>query len=202
METAYAELQSAGEELETTNEELQSTIEELETTNEELHSTNEELETTNAELQSTNEELRSVNDELSDRSAASGEHGLLLTSILSTLKAAVIVVDAQKRIQIWNKRAEELWGLRAEEVRGKALTALDIGLPAGALTDTIDACFASEAPADVVLDAMNRRGKAIHCSVSCTRLEGDADARGSVLVIDVIEAQADGRGTTEDARGA
>ena len=67
LELAYEELQSTIDELETTNEELQSANEELQTTNEELQSTNEELETMNEELQSTNEELETINDELRDR---------------------------------------------------------------------------------------------------------------------------------------
>src|SRR5262249_31310202 len=129
LETAYEELQSTNEELETTNEELQSTIEELETTNEELQSTNEELETMNEELQSTNEKLQTMNDELRLRSDELNSVNSFLESILTSLRGAVVVVDAELKVLVWNQAAEELWGLREDEVRGKHVLGLDTGLP-------------------------------------------------------------------------
>ena len=104
LETAYEELQSTNEELETTNEELQSTVEELETTNEELQSTNEELETMNEELQSTNDEL--ADDQRGAAASARGEldqaNGFLET-ILTSLRAGVVVLDPELQVQVWNR---------------------------------------------------------------------------------------------------
>src|SRR6185312_9932113 len=111
LETALEELQSTNEELETTNEELQSTVEELETTNEELQSTNEELETMNEELQSTNEELSTANDQLRQRGDELSHLNTFLNSILGSLQHAVIVVDKELRVQLWNHQAEDMWGL-------------------------------------------------------------------------------------------
>ncbi len=193
VEIAYAELQSTGEELETTNEELQSTIEELETMNEELQSTNEELEATNEELQSSNEELFALNDSLRQRGKEVGDLNLFLGAILSSLRSAVVVVDQDMRIEIWNRRAEELWGLRQDEVRGKSLMALDIGLPTEQLHGTIKACLGGEERKEVTLEAVNRRGRPIRCSVSCTRLAGESSTRGTVVVVREVE--------TADARG-
>src|SRR5205085_4120681 len=129
LENAYEELQSTNEELETTNEELQSTVEELETTNEELQSTNEELETMNEELQSTNEELETLNSELNIRTLELNRINVFMSSILSSLRDGVVVVDQDMVVLAWNNRSEDLWGMREEEVIGKHFLNLDIGLP-------------------------------------------------------------------------
>src|SRR5215218_858220 len=131
--TAYRrlqrELEQSHQELETAYEELQSTNEELETTNEELQSTNEELETMNEELQSTNEELQTMNDELRQRGEDLNHVNAFLESIFASLRGAVVVIDRDMQVQVWNHRAEDLWGLRPEKVLGSHLLNLDIGLP-------------------------------------------------------------------------
>ena len=137
LETAYEELQSTNEELETTNEELQSTVEELETTNEELQSTNEELETMNEELQSTNDELQTINDELQDRTGELDAANAFLETILTSLRAGVVVLNPELQVRVWNRQAEELWGLRPEEAVGQHFLNLDIGLPTDRLRPLI-----------------------------------------------------------------
>jgi two-component system CheB/CheR fusion protein len=188
LEAAYEELQSTNEELETTNEELQSTVEELETTNEELQSTNEELETMNEEMQSTNEELQTVNEELQTRGGELGMANSFLNSVLASMRSGVAVVDRDLEIQTWNHKAEDMWGLRADEVRGKHLLNLDIGLPAEELKIPIRACLSSAAThEEVVVDATNRRGRAIRCRVTCTPLaNGSGDPIGAILLMDEV----------------
>jgi two-component system, chemotaxis family, CheB/CheR fusion protein len=185
LETAYEELQSTNEELETTNEELQSTIEELETTNEELQSTNEELETMNEELQSTNEELQTINDQLHQRGEELDRSNLFLGSILSSMQDGVAVVDPELRVLIWNQKAEDLWGLRAEEVLGSHFLNLDIGLPVDRMRPPVKACLSGESPrSEVVLEATNRRGKSIRCSVTCVPLNNATrEIRGVVVMM-------------------
>jgi two-component system CheB/CheR fusion protein len=189
LETAYEELQSTNEELETTNEELQSTVEELETTNEELQSTNEELETMNEELQSTNEELQTINDELRQRTEDLNQANAFLQSILTSMRAAVVVLDRNLSTLIWNYRAEDLWGLRSDEVLGQSFLNLDIGLPVEALRGPMRACLAGERDhQEVVLDATNRRGKTIQCRVACTPLTNpDGERQGVILLMEEVE---------------
>lgn len=186
LETAYEELQSTNEELETTNEELQSTVEELETTNEELQSTNEELETMNEELQSTNEELETMNDELRLRGDELNQVNSFLESILTSLRGAVVVVDAELRILVWNPGAEDLWGLREDELRGKHVLGLDIGLPIERLKPLMQACLAgTRNNASITLDAINRRGRAIACRVTATPLlTRHQSIHGVILIMD------------------
>ena len=187
VETAYEELQSTVEELETTNEELQSTNEELETTNEELQSTNEELETMNEELQSTNEELSTINDELQQRTDELNDTNAYLEGILSSLNAAVVVLDREFEIRGWNKAARELWGLIEDEVHGKHFLNLDIGLPVEQLRAPIRKVLAGEEMQPLTVPAVNRRGRQIECRITTTPLGPPAEIRGVILLMEVVE---------------
>ena len=186
LETAFEELQSTNEELETTNEELQSTVEELETTNEELQSTNEELETMNEELQSTNEELETINDELARRSAELNGVNAYVGSILTSVRVAVVVVDPDSTIRVWNRRAEDFWGLRAEEAVGQPFQNLEIGLPVERLKGAVRACVEGRSEAEeVVVQAVNRLGRAMACRVMVAPFRGNgAEVSGAVLVME------------------
>jgi two-component system CheB/CheR fusion protein len=185
LETAYEELQSANEELETTNEELQSTNEELETTNEELQSTNEELETMNEELQSTNEELQTTNEELRDRSDQLNRVNAFMESILTSLRMGMVVLDNRFSVQLWNTEAANLWGLQSEEVVGFFFFDLDIGLPVEQLREPVRACLSGVSDdEEVVLDAINRRGRAIRCRVVCTPLIVVNQQQGLILLME------------------
>jgi two-component system CheB/CheR fusion protein len=203
LEAAYEELRNTHEELETTNEELQSTIEELETTNEELQSTNEELETMNEELQSTNEELQTTNDELRLRTEELHGANAFFEAVLTGLRGGVAVVDRELRLTGWNRQSEELWGLRSDEVRGQHLLNLDIGLPVVALRPALRSCLAGELPADgLVLDAVNRRGRAFRCKVTCTPLidVASGESRGAIVLMEPADgAPTDGARAQEPA---
>jgi two-component system CheB/CheR fusion protein len=184
LEASYEELQSTVEELETTNEELQSTNEELETTNEELQSTNEELETMNEELQSTNEELETINEELRERSHELDDVNVFLETILASLGLAVVVVDRQLCVRIWNDGSTELWGLRSEEAVGEHLLGLDIGLPVEGLKKTLLRSMEPGAErAEVTLEATNRRGKTVTCQVTVVGLMRGETVTGAILLM-------------------
>jgi two-component system CheB/CheR fusion protein len=193
LEQAYEELQSTVEELETTNEELQSTNEELETTNEELQSTNEELETTNEELQSSNEELETMNDELRHRTLELNDMNSFLETILTTMGLAVIVLDRRQHVQIWNEQARELWGVTMEEAEDRHVLSLDIGLPLDEIKGPIRACLNGDGERhEVTVAAVNRRGRAFQCKVTCLPL-GLRPEGGVTGVIVMMEPAEDGR---------
>jgi two-component system CheB/CheR fusion protein len=180
------ELERARRELETAYEELQSTVEELETTNEELQSTNEELETTNEELQSTNEELETMNDELRQRTLELDEVNAFLELILTSLGVAVVVLDRNSQVQVWNAHSEDLWGLRQEEVVGRHFLELDIGLPVEQLKAPIREALRDDAfRGELTLPATTRRGKSIECDVTCLPLAvTDSDITGVILLME------------------
>jgi two-component system CheB/CheR fusion protein len=187
LDTAYEELQSTNEELETTNEELQSSIEELETAHEELQSTNEELETTNEELQSGNEELETMNEEMSVRTAELDEARAFLEGVLSSVAAGVVVLDADLTVRSWNKGAEELWGLRADEVSNQGFFQLDFGLPTSEVRGIVNDCLAtSRRTGPVQVAAINRIGRTITCTVTCSPLKGDKNGEGAVLLMEEV----------------
>jgi two-component system, chemotaxis family, CheB/CheR fusion protein len=184
LETTNEELQSTNEELETTNEELQSTNEELETTNEELQSSNEELETMNEEMQSTNEELQTINDELRVRTDELNRSNAFLQSVLASLRGGVVVVDTKLDIIVWNPGAEELWGLRSGEVKGRSLLGLDIGLPVRRLRNPVQTCIAEGTEAqELILDAVNRRGRNIKCRVAINPLTNPQGQREGAIIV-------------------
>jgi len=196
LEAAYEELESTIDELETTNEELQSANEELQTTNEELQSTNEELETMNEELQSTNEELETINDELRDRTAELNRVNEFLEVVFGSLGVAVAVVDRRDRVQVWNRGAEDLWGMRQEEALDQHFLALDIGLGPERLASPLRTVMGGGERQTMILDAVNRRGKAIRCAVAVLPLlSGTGDERHVAGVIVLMEDEgADGAG--------
>ncbi|MER5443166.1 CheR family methyltransferase [Streptomyces sp. NPDC002790] len=181
LETAYEELQSTNEELETTNEELQSSIEELETTNEELQSTNEELETTNEELQSGNEELETMNEEMRIRTEELDETRSFLEGILTSIAAAVVVLDEDRKVRSWNRGAADMWGLRSDEVVDAPFFGLDFGLPTQQLREAVSECVKTRRRgAPVVVAAVNRLGRSISCTVNCSPFDGH---RGGVVLL-------------------
>jgi two-component system CheB/CheR fusion protein len=188
MESMNEELQSTNEELETSSEELQSTVEELQTTNEELQSTNEEMETMNEELQSTNGELQGMTDELRNRTVELNRSNAFLESILASVEVAVVVIDNNFRISLWNERAEDMWGLRSGEVINLSFLDLDIGLPVEELKKPIERFLADHNENEkVMLNAINRRGQSIRCSVTRTiRLRTDGAPQGVVLVMEEV----------------
>jgi two-component system CheB/CheR fusion protein len=188
LEAAYEELQSTNEELETTNEELQSTVEELETTNEELQSTNEELETINEELQSTNDELQTINEQLHRSSTELDEVNAFLDAVLSGLRAGIAVVDPDLRVRVWNREAENLWGLRSSEAVGQHLLNLDIGLPVDRLRPLVRQALRGDAETeDMLLEAVNRRGRKVNVRVGCTPLLSGGERAGAIIAMEVGE---------------
>ena len=57
----------------------------------------------NEELQSTNEELETINDELRERTGELNQVNEFLEAILTSLGLGVAVLDAQQRVQVWNR---------------------------------------------------------------------------------------------------
>ena len=145
----------------------------------EVKSSREELETAYEELQSTNEELETMNEELRIRSTELDEVNTFLSGVLTSVSAGVIVLDSELRVRTWNRVSEELWGLRGDEVDGDPFFALDLGLPTGPLREPVRACMNGSREERVDVQAVNRRGQSISCTVTCTPL--GPDGSGVVL---------------------
>jgi two-component system CheB/CheR fusion protein len=144
----------------------------------------------NEELQSANEELQTMNEELRQRSDELNQVNTFLESILASFRGGVVVLDRDLVVLVWNHKAEDLWGLRAEEVRERHFLNLDIGLPVSELRHTIKACLAGEETSEVVLDAVNRRGRPIRCQVTCTPLLAPGkEVRGVIMLMEEIATE-------------
>jgi two-component system CheB/CheR fusion protein len=101
--------------------------------------------------------------------------------------AGVVVLDADLTVRSWNKGAEELWGLRAEEVNNQPFFQLDFGLPTSQVRPIVNECLAtSRRSGPVQVAAINRIGRTITCTVTCSPLKGDSEGEGAVLLMEEV----------------
>ena len=127
-----------------------------------------------------------MNEELRRRSDEAAEVNLFLGSILASLRGGVVVLDRELRVLLWNPRSEELWGLRADEVEGKHFFTLDIGLPMEALRQPLRRCLSGDSDVEpLTVDAINRRGKPVQCTVTCAPLGvPGTEPRGAIVLVE------------------
>jgi two-component system, chemotaxis family, CheB/CheR fusion protein len=151
----------------------------------ELQSTNEELETMNQEMQATNEELQTINDELGVRTTELNQLNAFLESIWAGLDGAVVVLDPELRVLVWNHGAEDLWGVRQDEVQGQHFLNLDIGLPLDQVRPALRAAMSGQnGTQSTMIQATNRRGRTVSCRVTCSPLlDSDKTLRGVIMVV-------------------
>ena len=140
----------------------------------------------NEELQSTNEELETINDELRDRTAELNRVNEFLEVVFGSLGVAVAVVDRRDRVQVWNRGAEDLWGMRQEEALDQHFLALDIGLGPERLASPLRTVMGGGERQTMILDAVNRRGKAIRCRVAYRPFSLAGDEPGVILVMEAL----------------
>lgn len=137
-----------------------------------------------------NDELQVTNDELRERTTEISSLNHFMESILGSLGAAVIVVNREMIVQVWNRQAEDLWGLREEETVGEHILNLDSGLPVEQLKPLIREVTAERSSrGERVLRAVNRRGRSVQLRVSATPLlSGQDDPDGALLLMEPAEA--------------
>jgi two-component system CheB/CheR fusion protein len=130
-----------------------------------------------------------MNEELRHRTLELNDTNTFLEAILATIGVAVAVLDRHQRVQIWNGQAYELWGLTAEEVEDQNLLALDFGLPVEKLKPLLrDSLNDGSETGELVVEAVNRRGKKFECRVTCLPMANDRDGNvsGVIMMMEAI----------------
>jgi two-component system CheB/CheR fusion protein len=143
----------------------------------------------NEELQSSNEELETMNEELRRRTLELNDLNKFLETVLTTIGFAVAVVDRDQHVQIWNHQAHDLWGLTPDEVENQHLMSLDFGLPLQQLRSQLRRTLVGDSTREeVVLDAVNRRGKSFSCRVTMLPLRGydGNDSRNVIMTMEPV----------------
>jgi two-component system, chemotaxis family, CheB/CheR fusion protein len=139
----------------------------------------------NEELQSTNEELQTMNEELRNRSTELNSTNAFLEAVFTSLRSAVIVLDREMRVTVWNAGAMNLWGLRPEEVQRSSFFSLEMGLPVAELHQTIKDVLNGHAYRETTVAATSRKGKSFQCRVSASPLTSlDSAVTGIILLME------------------
>ena len=134
----------------------------------------------NEELQSTNEELETINDELRERTGELNQVNDFLETILTSLELGVAVLDAQQRVQVWNRRAEDLWGLRPTRRSTTTSSASTSACPSEQLAPALRAVLGGASERETrELEAVNRRGRTILCAATVLPLVGPVPGDGT-----------------------
>jgi PAS domain-containing protein len=117
--------------------------------------------------------------------------------ILAGLQTGGVVLAPDPSVRVRNQQAHELWGLRPEEAVGRHFLTLDIGLPLKRLGPMIRRALGGEvAPQEIVLGAVNRRGRHLEVRVLGSPLT-DYDDRPNEAILMMEEtgrALLDGNG--------
>lgn len=132
-----------------------------------------------------------MNDELRHRSIELGDTNSFLETVLSTIGVAVVGVDRDHQVRIWNDQARELWGLTSEEVDGQNVFALDIGLPLAQLRPQLTGVMSGELSRDeLVVEATNRRGRNFQCRLTFMRMGRIAEdgSGGAVMMMENVDS--------------
>jgi two-component system CheB/CheR fusion protein len=124
-----------------------------------------------------------MNDELRDRTDEALHANSFLSSILSSVEQAVIVVDTEFRVTKWSKAASELWGIREDEVEAQHLLNLDIGIPVAELREPVRKALSGAEQEPVVLEGHDRRGHAVRTEVSFAQLRSHLDEANGVILV-------------------
>jgi two-component system CheB/CheR fusion protein len=125
-----------------------------------------------------------MNEELRQRGMDLSRSNIFLGGILKSVPLAVIVLDEQLQVELWNDVAADLWGLRADEVQGKHFFGLDIGLPVEQLKQPIAGLMRrGEQHFEADIDAMNRRGRQIRVRVQCVSIGAPEHGAGIIMLM-------------------
>jgi PAS domain S-box-containing protein len=127
-----------------------------------------------------------MNNEVNLRAIDLDRLNLFFEGVLGALGVAVMVIDAERTVQVWNSTATDMWGLNATEVADRDVMTLDFGLPVAQLDDAISrALGGAAAPIEERVPAVNRRGVSFECRVRLMPLRArTGEAYGAIVLME------------------
>jgi two-component system CheB/CheR fusion protein len=115
---------------------------------------------------------------------------------MANMQLGVAVVDKDLKIQLWNRRAEDLWGVRSDEAVGQPLLALDIGLPMAEVGKPLrEALAGSDGHRTLEVQATNRRGKRFTCRIQAAAMMGASGSSSVILLMEAVEGSGEEKPT-------
>lgn len=126
----------------------------------------------NDELRRDNTELRSIADELRTRTVELNVVAVFLQSVLTSLRGAVVVIDTDSAIRVWNAEAERLWAVPRRIAVRSRLSELDLGFEQSLLTASIRRGLRGEVSEDLALVGVRADGADAAYTASVTPLLG------------------------------
>ena len=137
--------------------------------------------------------MQTLNDELRDRTLEVDRVNGFLQSILAGLELAVVVVDTDYRVQLWNGGAERLTGVRSFEAEGRPLLDLEVHLPAVQVRDVLRSVVAAgDVPGPVDVELTDRFGRPQRRRLTVTPLlRGGGEVHGAVVTLADSPAEVD-----------
>lgn len=131
------------------------------------------------ELLQSRRELETVHEELRSTNAS-------METVFTSLKSAVIVLDREMRVQVWNAGASNLWGLGPDETQNTYFFGLDIGLPVAELHEPIrDVLGGSSRERELLIRSVSRTGKSLQCRVGISPLRSaDRSISGAIVLME------------------
>jgi PAS domain S-box-containing protein len=131
-----------------------------------------------------NTELRSIADELRVRTDELNIVAVFLQSVLTSLRGAVVVLDASMTVRIWNSEAERLWGVSARAAMGSRLTELELGVDLTELLPYITAGLNGDVTEEAAVRIRRDDGEVRRYTLSVTPLFGPGAAvHGATLLL-------------------
>ena len=186
LDSSKHSFQSIIESQESTNEELKASMEEVQSTSEELQSTNEELETAKEELQSSNEELTTLNDELKNRNQTISILNADLTNVSENVDSAVVLVDGNLKIRLFNPAAEKILNLVPGQI-GLPIASVSMGIVVEDLEKTVSESIANNSK--IAREVRDKDGRMFEMRVRPYFIEKDKIDGAVLSFIDIADLE-------------
>jgi len=112
---------------------------------------------------------------------------MLASAAFKQLGSAVVISDAERKIQTWNRRAQEMFGYSSEDAFGRLTSDLLKGAPG--LAEQVRSLLESSGSWQGEAEVQQADGETVHCMVSVAKVTlSDGESAGfSMVFTDITE---------------